>query len=106
MCVNDLIVQGARPLFFLDYIAVDKLKMEKVKKIFSGILKGCKIAKCNLSGGETAEMPGIYLKNKFDLAGFSVGIVSKKNYLTKIKLRIKILLLLFRRVAYIQMDIL
>ena len=89
MCVNDLIVQGARPLFFLDYIAVDKLRMEKVKKIFSGILKGCKIAKCNLSGGETAEMPGIYLKNKFDLAGFSVGIVSKKKLLNKNKVKNK-----------------
>jgi phosphoribosylformylglycinamidine cyclo-ligase len=78
MCVNDLIVQGARPLFFLDYIAVGKLNLNKTKKILQGILKGCEISDCKLIGGETAEMPGIYSKNKFDLAGFSVGIVSKK----------------------------
>ena len=78
MCVNDLIVQGARPLFFLDYIAVGKLDISKTKKILKGIFKGCKISNCKLIGGETAEMPGIYAKNKFDLAGFSVGIVSKK----------------------------
>ena len=78
MCVNDLIVQGAKPLFFLDYIAVGKLELNKTKKILKGIFKGCKISKCKLIGGETAEMPGIYSKNKFDLAGFSVGIVSKK----------------------------
>ena len=80
MCVNDLIVQGAKPLFFLDYIAVDKIKLFKIKKILSGILKGCKLSGCDLIGGETAEMPGIYKKNKFDLAGFSTGIVSKKKF--------------------------
>ena len=78
MCVNDLIVQGAKPLFFLDYIAVGKLDIKKVKLILKGILKGCSIAGCDLIGGETAEMPGVYSKDKFDLAGFSVGIVSKK----------------------------
>ena len=83
MCVNDLIVQGAKPLFFLDYIAVGKLNLIKLKKILSGILKGCKISECSLVGGETAEMPGIYSKNKFDLAGFSVGIVSKSKMLHK-----------------------
>jgi len=83
MCVNDLIVQGAKPLFFLDYIAIDKIKLPKLKRILSGILKGCKIAGCNLIGGETAEMPGIYKKNKFDLAGFSTGIVSKNKILKK-----------------------
>ncbi len=83
MCVNDLIVQGAKPLFFLDYIAVGKLNLKKTKKILSGIFKGCKLANCSLIGGETAEMPGIYSKNKFDLAGFSVGIVSKKKVLSK-----------------------
>ena len=83
MCVNDLIVQGAKPLFFLDYIAVGKLNLAKTKKILKGIFKGCSIAKCNLIGGETAEMPGVYSKDKFDLAGFSVGIVSKKNILDK-----------------------
>jgi len=83
MCVNDLIVQGAKPLFFLDYIAVGKLDLKKTKKIFKGILKGCSISNCKLIGGETAEMPGIYSKDKFDLAGFSVGIVSKKKILKK-----------------------
>ena len=78
MCVNDLIVQGAKPLFFLDYIAVGKLELNKTKKILKGIFSGCKQSDCKLIGGETAEMPGVYSKNKFDLAGFSVGIVSKK----------------------------
>ena len=87
MCVNDLVVQGAKPLFFLDYIAVGNLDIKKVKKILKGILKGCKIAKCNLIGGETAEMPGVYNKDKFDLAGFSVGIVSKKKILNKSKVK-------------------
>ena len=85
MCVNDLIVQGAKPLFFLDYIAVGKLKLNKMKKILNGIVKGCKISLCSLIGGETAEMPGIYDNDKFDLAGFSVGIVSKKKLLNKRK---------------------
>ena len=83
MCVNDLIVQGAKPLFFLDYIAVGKIKFNKLKKILNGIIKGCDISDCSLIGGETAEMPGIYDNNKFDLAGFSVGIVSKKKLLQK-----------------------
>ena len=87
MCVNDLVVQGAKPLFFLDYIAVDKIKLSKLKKILSGIIKGCKLSGCDLIGGETAEMPGIYKKNKFDLAGFSTGIVSKKKILTKEKVK-------------------
>ena len=87
MCVNDLIVQGAKPLFFLDYIAVNKLKLSKVKKILNGIVHGCKLADCALLGGETAEMPGTYGKNKFDLAGFSVGVVEKKNLLTKNKIK-------------------
>jgi phosphoribosylformylglycinamidine cyclo-ligase len=83
MCVNDLIVQGAKPLFFLDYIAVGKLELKKAKKILSGIFRGCQKSNCKLIGGETAEMPGIYSKDKFDLAGFSVGIVSKKKILDK-----------------------
>ena len=84
MCVNDLIVQGAKPLFFLDYIALGKLNLKKTKKILKGIIKGCELANCKLIGGETAEMPGVYSKNKFDLAGFSVGIVSKeKSYQKK-----------------------
>ena len=83
MCVNDLIVQGAEPLFFLDYIAVGKIKIDKLKKILSGVVKGCNISNCSLIGGETAEMPGTYDSDKFDLAGFSVGIVSKKKLLHK-----------------------
>ena len=85
MCVNDLIVQGAKPLFFLDYIAVGKIKLNKMKKIVNGIIKGCDLSGCDLVGGETAEMPGIYDNDKFDLAGFSVGIVSKKKILHKKK---------------------
>ena len=87
MCVNDLIVQGAKPLFFLDYIAVGKLNLNKTKKILNGIFRGCKLSDCKLIGGETAEMPGVYSKDKFDLAGFSVGIVSKKKILDKKKVK-------------------
>ena len=93
MCVNDIIVQGAKPIFFLDYIAVNKLKLYKVKKIINGIVAGCKLANCSLVGGETAEMPGTYGKNKFDLAGFAVGIVEKKNLLTKKKIKAKNIIL-------------
>ena len=88
MCVNDLIVQGAKPIFFLDYIAVNKLNLNKVKKILDGIVSGCKLAECALVGGETAEMPGTYGKNKFDLAGFSVGLVEKKDLLKKSKVKL------------------
>ena len=87
MCVNDLIVQGAKPIFFLDYIAINKLKLNKVKKILDGIVKGCFEADCALIGGETAEMPGTYERNKFDLAGFAVGVVEKKSLLTKAKIK-------------------
>jgi phosphoribosylformylglycinamidine cyclo-ligase len=83
MCVNDLIVQGAKPLFFLDYIAIGKIEFKKLKQILGGIIKGCNMSDCSLVGGETAEMPGIYDNKKFDLAGFSVGIVSKKKLLQK-----------------------
>ena len=71
--------------YFLDYIAIGKLDLKKTKKILKGIFKGCKLSDCKLVGGETAEMPGIYSKNKFDLAGFSVGIISKKKILNKSK---------------------
>ena len=83
MCVNDIIVQGAKPMLFLDYISVDKINNNKLRDIIKGIMKGCKIAGCKLVGGETAEMPGTYSKNKFDLAGFSVGIVEKKKNFKK-----------------------
>ena len=93
MSVNDLIVQGARPLFFLDYISINKIDLSKLKSIIKGIIKGCKISKCNLVGGETAEMPGTYEKGKFDIAGFAVGIVEAKKILYKKKIRINNLLL-------------
>ena len=81
MCVNDLIVQGAKPLLFLDYISVDKINTNKLKNIIKGIIKGCKLAGCELVGGETAEMPGTYSKGKFDIAGFSLGLVEKDKIL-------------------------
>ena len=87
MCVNDLIVQGAQPLFFLDYISINKIEMKKLKQVMKGILKGCKLASCDLVGGETAEMPGTYGKNKFDIAGFSVGIVDEKKILNAKKIK-------------------
>ena len=87
MCVNDLIVQGAKPFLFLDYISINKVELKKLKKIIKGIVKGCRIAKCELVGGETAEMPGTYAKGKFDLAGFAVGLVDKKNLLNKNKIK-------------------
>ena len=87
MSVNDLIVQGAKPLFFLDYISINKINLSKLKSILSGVIKGCKISKCSLVGGETAEMPGTYAKNKFDIAGFAVGIVEEKKYLMEKKLK-------------------
>ena len=93
MCINDLIVQGAKPLFFLDYIAMGKLNFNKTKKILSGIIKGCNISGCKLVGGETAEMPGVYSREKFDLAGFSVGIVSKKKILSKQKVKVNNIIL-------------
>jgi phosphoribosylformylglycinamidine cyclo-ligase len=83
MSVNDLIVQGARPLLFLDYISINKIDLKKLKSILTGIIKGCKISNCELVGGETAEMPGTYEKDKFDIAGFAVGIVDEKNILNK-----------------------
>ena len=81
MSVNDIIVQGAKPLFFLDYLAVNKLKEKVFTSILKGITKGCLEAECALIGGETAELPGIYPKGGYDLAGFGVGIVEKKKLL-------------------------
>ena len=83
MSVNDLIVQAAKPLIFLDYISINKIEIKKLKDIIKGIIKGCKISKCNLVGGETAEMPGTYEKGKFDIAGFAVGLVEEKKVLKK-----------------------
>ena len=83
MCVNDILVQGAKPIIFLDYISIDRVNLYKLKKIINGIQKGCKISGCSLVGGETAEMPGTYSRNKFDIAGFSLGIVDSKKLLKK-----------------------
>jgi phosphoribosylformylglycinamidine cyclo-ligase len=83
MSVNDLIVQGAKPLFFLDYIAVERIKKKQVLDIINGIAKGCYKASCSLVGGETAELPGLYQNAHFDLAGFAVGIVDKSKLLPK-----------------------
>jgi phosphoribosylformylglycinamidine cyclo-ligase len=83
MCVNDLLVCGAVPQVFLDYIACGKINSKLLKNIMQGIVRGCEIAGCTLSGGETAEMPDVYHDDDFDLAGFSVGIAEKKNILPK-----------------------
>jgi len=82
MCVNDILCQGGKPLFFLDYIATGKLVGEKIAQIVGGIAEGCKLAGSALIGGETAEMPGLYNKNEYDLAGFAVGIVDKTKVIT------------------------
>ena len=87
MSVNDLIVQGAKPLFFLDYISINKINLPKLKSIMKGIIKGCKISDCELVGGETAEMPGTYEKGKFDIAGFAVGVVDEHKILNKKKIK-------------------
>jgi phosphoribosylformylglycinamidine cyclo-ligase len=87
MSVNDLIVQGAQPILFLDYISINKIILSKLKSIIKGIKKGCEIANCELVGGETAEMPGTYEKRKFDIAGFAVGVVDENKILEKKKIK-------------------
>jgi phosphoribosylformylglycinamidine cyclo-ligase len=82
MCVNDILCQGAQPLFFLDYIATGEISPEKVNSLVSGIAEGCKLSHIPLLGGETAEMPDFYDANEYDLAGFAVGIVDKENIIT------------------------
>ena len=87
MSVNDLIVQGAKPLLFLDYISINKIDLKKLKSIIKGILKGCRLSGCELVGGETAEMPGTYEKGKFDIAGFAVGVVNGNKILNKNRIK-------------------
>jgi len=93
MSVNDLIVQGAKPILFLDYISINKIELKKLKSILKGIIKGCEIAGSELVGGETAEMPGTYEKGKFDIAGFAVGVVDENKILDKKKIKNKDLIL-------------
>ncbi len=87
MCVNDVLAQGAEPLFFLDYVAVGKNEPAKVEAIVKGVAEGCKIAHCALIGGETAEMPGMYGNGEYDIAGFTTGVVEKSKLIdgTKVK---------------------
>lgn len=88
MCVNDILVQGAEPLFFLDYIAVDKVNSEKVANIVKGVALACKESGCALIGGETAEMAGFYAKDEYDIAGFCVGVVDKSKMITGEKVQV------------------
>ena len=87
MCANDLIVQGAEPLFFLDYFATGKLDVETTVNVVAGIARGCEIAGCALIGGETAEMPDMYPPGEYDLAGFTVGAVEKSRLIDSSKVR-------------------
>jgi len=87
MCVNDVLCQGAKPLFFLDYVATGRLKAEKVAQIVKGISDGCVLAKSALIGGETAEMPDFYSDGEYDIAGFSVGVVDKEKVITGQKIK-------------------
>jgi phosphoribosylformylglycinamidine cyclo-ligase len=88
MCVNDILVQGAKPLFLLDYLALGRLDNRRVEAILGGIAEGCKQAKCALIGGETAEMPGMYQPDEYDLAGFVVGVVDNSQIIDGTSIRV------------------
>lgn len=88
MCVNDVLAQGAEPLFFLDYVAVGKNIPEKVEAIVKGVSDGCRIANCALVGGETAEMPGMYENGEYDIAGFTTGVVEKSKLIDGTKVEV------------------
>ncbi len=88
MCVNDILVQGAEPLFFLDYLAVGKLNPAQVAEIVRGVAEACKESGCALIGGETAEMSGFYPAGEYDIAGFAVGVVERKNLITPARVKV------------------
>ncbi len=88
MCVNDILVQGAEPLFFLDYLAVGKLNPAQVAEIVGGVARACKASGCALIGGETAEMSGFYQGGEYDIAGFAVGVVEKKSLITSARVKV------------------
>lgn len=87
MCVNDILCQGAEPLFFLDYIATGKLQAEKAAHLVSGVAHGCRQSDMALLGGETAEMPGFYTEGEYDMAGFAVGVVEKDKIIDGSKIK-------------------